>query len=111
MIEITTTGETTVGVFLDALAARQSTPGGGGAAAVTGSQAAALVSMVANFTLGSKKYADVEEEMSVYLKQSEALRSDLLELAAPSMRSPLVTGCRAIPTKRNRRVRTLCRLR
>jgi formiminotetrahydrofolate cyclodeaminase len=64
--------------FLDLLAAGQSTPGGGGAAALTGSQAAALVSMVINFTVGRKKYAAVEEEMYGYLVQSEQLRQDLL---------------------------------
>lgn len=64
--------------FVDALAAGQPTPGGGGAAALTGSQAAALVSMVINFTLGKKKYAEVEAEMQGYLARSEALRGDLL---------------------------------
>ena len=67
--------------FLDELAAKQSTPGGGGAAALTGSQAAALLCMVANFTLGAKKYADVQEEMKGYLAQAEGLRLRLLELA------------------------------
>lgn len=64
--------------FLDALASDSSTPGGGGAAALTGSQAAALVSMVLNFTVGRKKYAAIEEEMQGYLAQSEALRGILL---------------------------------
>lgn len=81
MTEIASTGDTTVSEFLDALAARLSTPGGGGAAALTGSQAAALISMVANFTIGSKKYAGVEQEMKEYLERSESLRRDLLELA------------------------------
>ncbi len=72
--------QATLGGFLDALAAKQSTPGGGGAAALTGSQAAALVSMVANFTLGRKKYADVQEAMEATLAQSEALRAELLHL-------------------------------
>jgi formiminotetrahydrofolate cyclodeaminase len=64
--------------FLDALASGQSTPGGGGAAALTGSQAAALISMVINFTVGKKKYAEVEAEMQGYLLRSEQLRRDLL---------------------------------
>jgi formiminotetrahydrofolate cyclodeaminase len=81
VIEISSIGDATVGTFLDALAARQSTPGGGGAAALSGSQAAALVSMVINFTLGSKKYADVSQEMKSYLEQSEQLRASLLALA------------------------------
>lgn len=68
----------TTAAFVDALAAGEPTPGGGGAAALTGSQAAALVSMVINFTIGKKKYADVEEEMRGYLAQSESLRGALL---------------------------------
>ncbi len=75
------TGEYPIRTFLDALAARESTPGGGGAAALTGAQAAALISMVVNFTLGPQKYAAVADAMSAYLAQSEALRHELLALA------------------------------
>jgi len=78
---MTATANQPIGSFLDSLAAKQSTPGGGGAAALTGAQAAALVSMVINFTIGNKKYADVECEMQEYLTQSEALRQTLTELA------------------------------
>ncbi len=67
--------------FLDALASGQSTPGGGGAAALTGSEAAALLSMVINFTVGKKKYAAVDEEFRGYLVRTEALRTELLALA------------------------------
>ena len=68
----------TTAAFLDELASGQSTPGGGGAAALTGSQAAALISMVIHFTVGKKKYADVEAEMQGYLVRSEELRQKLL---------------------------------
>jgi formiminotetrahydrofolate cyclodeaminase len=64
--------------FLDALAAGQPTPGGGGAAALTGGMAAALLSMVIHFTIGKKKYADVEAEMQEYLARTETLRRELL---------------------------------
>lgn len=64
--------------FLDALAAGQPTPGGGGAAALTGGMAAALLSMVIHFTVGKKKYADVEAEMQEYLARTETLRRELL---------------------------------
>jgi methenyltetrahydrofolate cyclohydrolase len=73
-----TTESLTTAAFLDALASGQSTPGGGGAAALTASQAAALISMVINFTVGKKKYADVEAEMLGYLAQTEMLRRELL---------------------------------
>jgi formiminotetrahydrofolate cyclodeaminase len=70
--------ELTTSTFLEILAAGQPTPGGGGAAALTAGQAAALISMVINFTVGKKKYADVEAEMQGYLVRSEQLRRDLL---------------------------------
>ena len=63
--------------FLDQLASSASTPGGGSAAAIMGAMGAALVSMVANLTVGKKKYEDVQEEMQDFLDQSEALRERL----------------------------------
>lgn len=72
--------DSTLQGFLDALASGESTPGGGGAAALTGSQAAALLSMVLNFTVGRKKYADVEAEMQAILARTESLRAELLAL-------------------------------
>jgi formiminotetrahydrofolate cyclodeaminase len=92
------TGDMTIADFLDVLAAKQSTPGGGGAAALTGSQAAALLCMVANFTLGAKKYADVQEEIKGYLAQAETLRGRLLELADEDVAAfQGVTACYAMP--------------
>jgi formiminotetrahydrofolate cyclodeaminase len=93
-----TTGEMTVASFLDALAAKQSTPGGGGAAALTGAQAAALVSMVINFTLGNKKYAAVETFMQQALIESEALRAELLDQADRDVAAfAAVAECYAMP--------------
>jgi len=66
-----------VELFLDELASKQATPGGGSAAAVMGAQAAALISMVCNLTLGKPEYAEVEQEMQLLLKQAEALRAEL----------------------------------
>lgn len=92
------TGEQSIAQFLDALAAKQSTPGGGGAAALTGSQAAALISMVINFTLGNPKYAAVEAEMTGYLARSEALRGELLALADADVAAfNAVSACYAMP--------------
>ena len=65
-------------IFLDELASKQATPGGGSAAAVMGAQAAALVSMVCNLTIGKPKYAEVEVDMQGLLAESEALRQSLL---------------------------------
>lgn len=60
--------------FLDALAAGTPTPGGGGAAALMGAMGAALVSMVANLTIGKKGYEAHEAEMRTLLAASENLR-------------------------------------
>ena len=64
--------------FLDELASKQPTPGGGSAAALMGAQAAALVSMVCNLTIGKPKYAEVEVDMQTLLTQAEALRETLI---------------------------------
>jgi formiminotetrahydrofolate cyclodeaminase len=66
--------------FLDELASKQATPGGGSAAAVMGAQAAALVSMVCNLTIGKPKYAAVEADMQALLAESEALRETLTSM-------------------------------
>ena len=93
-----TTSQTPIGSFLDKLAAGESTPGGGAAAALTGSQAAALLSMVLNFTVGRKKYAAIEEEMRGYLLRTEAIRAELLELADEDAAAfGAVAACYALP--------------
>ena len=66
-----------VQLFLDEMASKQATPGGGSGAALMGAQAAALVSMVCNLTLGKPKYAAVQEQIQALLAASEALRSEL----------------------------------
>ena len=67
-------------VFLDELASKSSTPGGGSAAAIIGAMGAALISMVANFTVGKKGYEDVDAEAQDILKQSEELRGRLTDM-------------------------------
>ncbi|MEE1274767.1 MAG: cyclodeaminase/cyclohydrolase family protein [Olegusella sp.] len=66
--------------FAEALAAKQPVPGGGGAAAVVGALAASLCSMVANYTVGKKKYADVEDDVKQLLEQVDQEREQLLQL-------------------------------
>ena len=63
--------------FLDELASKASTPGGGSAAAIIGAMGAALISMVANFTVGKKGYEDVDAEARNILDKSEELRNQL----------------------------------
>ena len=67
--------------FLTELASAAPAPGGGGGAAMAGALAAALASMVANLTIGKEKFADREPEVKELLKQAEAERVRLLELA------------------------------
>ena len=63
--------------YVDALASGEATPGGGSAAALVGALAAALNSMVANFTVGREKYAAVQEDVQSALVESERLRAEL----------------------------------
>jgi len=49
--------------FLDQLASSQPAPGGGSASAQAVATAAALLEMVANLTLGRKKYGEVQADM------------------------------------------------
>ncbi len=63
--------------FLDALAAGTPTPGGGSAAAYAAAMGAGLVAMVAQLSMGKKKYAEVEDAMQGILAEAEALRARL----------------------------------
>ncbi|HLJ34695.1 MAG TPA: cyclodeaminase/cyclohydrolase family protein [Ktedonobacteraceae bacterium] len=66
--------------YLDDLASANSTPGGGSASAISGAMGAALASMVARLTIGKANYADVEEEISGILQQTEQLRERFQQL-------------------------------
>jgi len=71
------TMNSSIGTFLDDLASERPTPGGGGAAAVCGAIGAALVSMVANLTIGKKNYEAVWEDLEAVNAKAEALRAEL----------------------------------
>jgi formiminotetrahydrofolate cyclodeaminase len=71
----------TIQEFLDRLASSAATPGGGAAAAIVGAQAAALVSMVCNLTIGRPRYASLDAAMRAILAESEAARARLVRLA------------------------------
>lgn len=70
------------GKYLDDLASKKPAPGGGSAAALIGATGAALLSKVANFTVGKEKYKSVEKEMRGILERSEALRGKFNKLCA-----------------------------
>jgi len=66
--------------FLKTLASKAPVPGGGGASALTGAIGTALCSMVANLTIGKRKYAEYDKDMERILSKAEALRCELSEL-------------------------------
>src|SRR5262245_28312217 len=70
-----------LGQFLDELASAAPTPGGGSVAALSGAMAAGLITMVCDLTIGKQQYAEFEAEAKDLRERSEALRSELQELA------------------------------
>lgn len=54
--------------FLEKTSSNEPLPGGGCSSALIAAIAAALIEMVANLTIGRKKYADVEERMKCIAK-------------------------------------------
>jgi methenyltetrahydrofolate cyclohydrolase len=71
------TTNSSIPAFLDDLASERPAPGGGGAAAVCGAIGAALVSMVANLTIGKKNYEAVSEDLKAVNAKAEELRAEL----------------------------------
>lgn len=70
-----------VSEFLSTLSSKQPVPGGGGASALAGALGNGLGQMVANLTIGKKRYADVEEEIKGLLAHMERLQRDFVVLA------------------------------
>ena len=66
--------------FLEALSSKEPVPGGGGASAAVGAFAGALGMMVANLTIGKKRYADVEVEIKASLIKLKGLQEELVRL-------------------------------
>jgi len=66
--------------FLDELASDSPAPGGGSVAALCASLGSALVSMVANLTIGKEKYKDSWQTMEDVVGKSEALRFKFIDL-------------------------------
>lgn len=80
--------------WLEQLAGSSPTPGGGGASALVGAVASALGSMVANLTVGKKKYAQYETDLRRLLAETESLRGKLYGLirADAEAFAPLATA-------------------
>ena len=69
----------TVQEFAMQTASNEPVPGGGSISALAGSLAAALTEMVAGLTIGKKKYAEVEEEMTAAIEPMHAICEHLLD--------------------------------
>lgn len=66
--------------YLDRLASRDPVPGGGSAAALSLALSAGLLSMVAQFTIGKKRFANVEAEIKEILVKTKAIRQEAASL-------------------------------
>lgn len=75
----------TLNEYLAMAASKSPTPGGGSVSAVTATNAAAMVSMVANLTLGKKGYEAAQEQAKRILADATALIEELKSLTADDM--------------------------
>ncbi len=66
--------------YLNLLSQRIPVPGGGSAAALVGGLGAALISMVANYSLKRNQPASIEKDIKMILSKNEKIRKRLLEL-------------------------------
>lgn len=69
----------TVKGFLDKTASNDPVPGGGSISALNGAIASALTEMVANLTIGRKKYVEVEDIMKELVPKFIALRERMVK--------------------------------
>jgi formiminotetrahydrofolate cyclodeaminase len=74
-------GARTVAGYLEELASAAPAPGGGAVAALHAAQAAALVRMVCNLTIGRERFAAAEPTMRRALDAAAALQEEALSLA------------------------------
>jgi len=71
----------TIENYLEELSSNSPTPGGGNVAALCGVLATSLGTMVCNLTIGKKKYAEVENEISIVKNKLELFKQKFLQLA------------------------------
>lgn len=75
------TEKKTIEEFLGELSSKAPVPGGGGASAIGGAIGNGLGQMVANLTIGKKKYAEYEEELKELLERMKELQKGFTDLA------------------------------
>ena len=73
-------GHFTLAEYTEALAAKSPVPGGGSAAALTAVLGAALISMVARYSIGKGTDKTTERRLGHVLKKSETIRRRLFRL-------------------------------
>ena len=67
--------------YLEELSSNSPTPGGGNVSALCGVLASSLGTMVCNLTFGKKKYADVENELTVIKNKLGLIKENFRQLA------------------------------
>jgi glutamate formiminotransferase/formiminotetrahydrofolate cyclodeaminase len=88
----------TPGAFLEAIASSDPVPGGGSVSAYAGALGAALARMVTGLTIGRKKYAAVEAEMTLLAAEADSLTTQLSSLVDRDADAyALVTSAYKIP--------------
>ncbi len=68
--------------FLSILSSEEPAPGGGSASALVGAIGTALLSMVANLTVGKQKFKESEHLMNQLLEEASKLQEDLIKFIA-----------------------------
>ncbi len=72
--------EKTINDYLEVASSKSPTPGGGNVSAVAATNAAAMVCMVANLTIGKKGYEEYDAQAKEILENTVKLREKLKEL-------------------------------
>jgi len=75
----------TLNEFLDAAASKSPTPGGGSVSAVVAANAAAMVCMVANLTLGKKGYEKYQSDAEEIAGEANKIIENLKSLTEKDM--------------------------
>lgn len=71
----------TIENYLEELSSNSPTPGGGNVSALCGVLASSLGTMVCNLTIGKKKYADVENELTIIKNKLDLFKQNFVQLA------------------------------
>ncbi len=80
-------GNLTIDQFSEELSSKSAVPGGGSVAAISASMAFSLCEMVANLTIGKKKYVEVEEMAKDIKDKSNKLRKECVSMSTKDANS------------------------